>query len=74
MGKGFQKFQKVPLFTAEHVKGVQQDSKLDTSLIRQDLGFEPTPLAEALQYSLSVIDKNWDLYLKPREEKTITVD
>jgi len=74
MGKGFQKFQKVPLFTAEHVKGVLQDSKLDTSLIRKDLDFVPTPLAEALEYSLSIIGKNWDYYLKPREEKTISVD
>jgi len=53
------------------VKGVLQDSKLDTSLIRQDLGFEPTPLADALEYSLSIIGKNWDYYLKPREEKHI---
>lgn len=74
MGKGFQKFQKVPLFTAEHVKGVLQDSKLDTSLIRQDLDFEPTPLKEAMEYSLTIIDKNWDFYLKPREEKTINID
>jgi len=74
MGKGFQKFQKVPLFTAEHVKGVLQDSKLDTSLIRQDLDFEPTPLTEAMEYSLSIIGNNWDFYLKPREEKTIAVD
>ena len=73
LGKGFQKFQKVPLFTAEHVKGVLQDSELDTGLIRKDLGFEPTPLKEAMEYSLSVIGSNWDYYLKPREEKTISI-
>ncbi|MEN8223870.1 MAG: NAD-dependent epimerase/dehydratase family protein [Bacteroidota bacterium] len=73
LGKGFQKFQKVPLFTAEHVKGVLQDSNLDTSLIREDLNFEPTPLPEAVEYSLSIIEKNWDHYLKPREEKVVNI-
>jgi len=73
MGKGFQKFQKVTLFTAEHVKGVLQDSKLDTSLIREELNFEPTTLSDAIEYSLSIIGTNWDYYLKPREEKTINI-
>ena len=73
LGKGFQKFQKVPLFTAEHVKGVLQDSKLDTSLIRKDLDFEPTTLHDALEYSLTMIGNNWDYYLKPRDEKTISI-
>jgi nucleoside-diphosphate-sugar epimerase len=73
MGKGFQKFQKVPLFTAEHVKGVLQDSQLDTSLIRKDLSFEPTALPDAVEYSLSIIGTNWDYYLKPRAEKTINI-
>ena len=73
MGKGFQKFQKVPLFTAEHVKGVMQDSKLDTSLIREDLNFDSTPLPDAIEYCLSIIGGNWDYYLKPREEKTINL-
>ena len=73
LGKGFQRFQKVPLFTAEHVKGVLQNSKLDTKLIREDLDFEPTPLKEALEYSLSVIGRNWDEYLKPRDEKIIDI-
>lgn len=71
MGKGFQRFQKVPLFTAEHVKGVLQDSKLNTSLIRQDLDFQPTPLSEALEYSLAAIGKNWDYFLKPRPERIV---
>jgi NADH dehydrogenase len=73
MGKGFQKFQKVPLFTAEHVKGVMQDSSLDTTLITQDLDFKPTPLKEAMTYSLDIIGDNWDYYLKPREEKIINI-
>lgn len=71
MGKGFQKFQKVPLFTAEHVKGVMQDSNLDTSALKADLDFKPTPLKEALEYSLDIIGNNWDDYLKPRDEKII---
>ena len=73
MGKGFQKFQKVPLFTAEHVKGVMQDSQLDTTMIREDLEFDPTPLKEAMAYSLEIIGTDWDYYLKPREEKVINI-
>ena len=69
MGAFFQKTQKVPLFTAEHVKGVLQDSNLDTSEIKKDLNFEPIPLAEALAYSLEKIEDNWDYYLKPRNEQ-----
>jgi len=71
MGKVFQKTQKVPLFTAEHVKGVLQDSYLDTTALKADLEFKPTPLKEALKYSLDKIGNNWDYYLKHREEKTI---
>jgi len=71
MGRGFQKFQKVPLFTAEHVKGVLQDSRLDTSDLKSDLDFKPTPLEEALTYSLNIIGENWNYYLTPREEKSI---
>ncbi|MEE4255685.1 MAG: NAD-dependent epimerase/dehydratase family protein [Bacteroidales bacterium] len=71
MGRGFQKFQKVPLFTAEHVKGVMQDSRLDTSDLKSDLDFKPTPLEEALTYSLNIIGENWNYYLTPREEKSI---
>jgi NADH dehydrogenase len=70
MGKIFQKIQKVPLFTAEHVKGILQDSNLDTSLIRSDLNFKPTPLEEALRETLSEIGNRWDHYLRPRGEKT----
>jgi len=70
MGRFFQKTQKVPLFTAEHVKGVMQDSNLDTALISADLNFKPTTLEAALEYTLSKIGENWDFYLKPREEKT----
>lgn len=71
LGKFFQKTQKVPLFTAEHVKGVLQDSNLDTTLIKADLGFTPTRLEDAVAYSLEIIGNNWDFYLKPREEKVI---
>jgi len=71
MGRFFQKTQKVPLFTAEHVKGVMQDSNLDTSLIKHDLGDSFTPLEEALKYTLQEIGQDWDLYLKPRNEKVI---
>ena len=71
MGKFFQKVQKVPLFTAEHVKGVMQNSNLDTRMLKDDLDFRPTPLREALEYSLSEIGDNWDYYLKPRKEKTV---
>jgi nucleoside-diphosphate-sugar epimerase len=69
LGRFFQKTQKVPLFTAEHVKGVLQDSNLDTSLIKADLDFRPTPLEEALRETLDTIGTNWNFYLKPREEK-----
>jgi NADH dehydrogenase len=71
LGKLFQKTQKVPLFTSEHVKGVLQDSNLDTSLIKSDLGFEPTSLEDAIKYTLGEIGNNWNYYLTPREEKKI---
>jgi NADH dehydrogenase len=71
MGKTFQKIQKVPLFTAEHVKGVMQDSNLDTAALKEDLEFKPTPLKEALSYCLDEIDSDWDYYIKPRPEKHI---
>jgi NADH dehydrogenase len=68
LGRFFQKTQKVPLFTAEHVKGVMQDSKLDTSKIKEDLGDSFTPLAEALKFTLQEIGQDWDSRLKPRDE------
>jgi len=71
LGRFFQKTQKVPLFTAEHVKGVMQDSRLDTSLITSDLDFKPTPLESSLEYCLSRIGDNWNYYLNPREEKKV---
>jgi dihydroflavonol-4-reductase len=74
MGKFFQKTQKVPLFTAEHVKGVMQDSRLDTSMIKHDLGDSLTPLEEALKYTLDEIGNDWDSYLKPRNEKIISLN
>jgi len=74
LGRFFQKTQKVPLFTAEHVKGILQDSILDTSRLRSDLDFRPTPFAEALRQSLDVIGENWDYYLKPRTEINLIFD
>lgn len=74
LGKIFQKVQKVPLFTAEHVKGILQDSNLNTTALKADLGFEPTPLETALNDSLDQIKTNWDFYLNARPEKTYTFD
>jgi NADH dehydrogenase len=74
LGKFFQAVQKVPVFTAEHVKGVMQDSRLDTNMLREDLDFSPTPLEEALKYTLEVIDKDWDKYLQPRDENITRLD
>jgi len=73
LGGLFQATQKVPVFTAEHVKGILQDSNLNTSMLKEDLGFKATPLEEALEYTLGEINGNWDYYLNPREEKTIEV-
>lgn len=72
LGRFFQKTQKVPLFTREHVKGVLQNSNLDTSLIKADLDFKPTPLEEALRQTLETIGNNWNYYLKPRGEKVVS--
>lgn len=71
LGHIFQRFQRVPVFTAEHVKGVMQDSRLDTTLIKKDLNFQPTPLEAAMEYTLDVIGNDWDHYLSPRKEKEI---
>ncbi|MBE0661624.1 MAG: NAD-dependent epimerase/dehydratase family protein [Bacteroidales bacterium] len=74
LGKFFQKVQKVPMFTAEHVKGILQDSNLDTSAIKADLGFEPAPLETALNESLDEIGTNWNYFLAARPEKTYIFD
>jgi len=71
LGHVFQKTQKVPRFTAEHVKGVLQDSRLNTVAVRKDLDFDPTPLETALKRCLDVIGSNWDLYLQPKPMETI---
>ncbi len=71
LGRFFQMTQKVPLFTAEHVKGVLQDSRLDTEQIRNDLEFTPTPFETALKISLEKIGNNWDYYLHGRPEEKI---
>ncbi|MFW5804966.1 MAG: NAD-dependent epimerase/dehydratase family protein [Bacteroidales bacterium] len=74
LGKLFQSTQKVPVFTAEHVKGILQDSKLNTEALEHDLDFNPTPLKEALQYSLDEIGTDWDKFIAPHPEKTIKID
>jgi nucleoside-diphosphate-sugar epimerase len=73
LGMFFQATQKIPVFTAEHVKGIVQDSNLDTTQIKHDLNFIPTPLEESLKYSLNSIGKNWDYYLNPRHETEMDV-
>lgn len=74
LGRVFQRVQKVPLFTAEHVKGILQDSILDSTALREDLGFCATPLKQALAESLKVIGKDWTHYLGPREERVMRMD
>ncbi len=74
LGKLFQSTQKVPVFTAEHVKGILQDSKLNTEALKRDLDFNPIPLKEALQYSLDEIGTDWDKFIAPHPEKTIKID
>ncbi len=74
MGKFFQAIQKVPVFTAEHVKGIMQDSRLDTLPLEQDLGFSPTPLEEALRQTLDEIGSDWNYYLQPRDERITRPD
>lgn len=71
LGKFFQKVQKVPLFTSEHVKGILQDSNLDTTQISEDLSFKPTPFDQALAESLEAIQTRWDYYLTARNEMVI---
>lgn len=74
LGWFFQKVQKVPLFTAEHVKGVLQDSKLDISDLQRDTGFVPTPFEQALDQSLNAIGNQWNQMLKPRAERVIELE
>lgn len=71
LGKIFQATQKVPVFTAEHVKGILQDSRLDTTDLQEDLDFNPTPIEDALRYSLDKIGTNWDTFINAREEMVI---
>jgi NADH dehydrogenase len=71
LGRFFQATQKVPVFTAEHVKGVLQDSKLDTLQLKADMNFAPTPLEDALRSTLEVINQNWNHYLGEQEEEII---
>jgi len=72
LGIFFQSTQKVPVFTAEHVKGILQDSNLDTSLLEKDLGFKPTSLDESLNFTLKGIGKDWQKHLTARDEIVIS--
>ncbi len=74
LGVLFQKTQKVPLFTVEHVKGILQDSKLDTHALKNDTGFCPTPFEQALGQTLDAIGNNWNTMLKPRAERVIKIN
>lgn len=74
LGKVFQRVQKVPLFTAEHVKGILQDSRLDNQEIKEDLQFKPCPLDESLGHSLKVIGNDWSHYLSARTEEVLKLD
>jgi NADH dehydrogenase len=71
LGKFFQATQKVPVFTAEHVKGILQDSKLHTSVLHNDLQFKPTSMENALRFTLKEIGDNWQYYLSHQPERTI---
>ncbi|MEA3444410.1 MAG: NAD-dependent epimerase/dehydratase family protein, partial [Bacteroidota bacterium] len=73
LGKIFQTTQKVPVFTAEHVKGVLQDSKLNTTMLIKDMDYKPTPLEIAMAETLEKINHNWDKYLDIHEEKVIQI-
>ncbi len=73
LGKFFQSVQKVPVFTAEHVKGVLQDSNLDTTQLQKDLDFKPTPLKDALSCTLQEIGNDWGKYMSKRDEEIIKI-
>ncbi len=73
LGRFFQSTQKVPVFTAEHVKGILQDSHLNTDQLKQDLDFEPTPIYEALSATLKEIGNNWDGFIAARPENTVNL-
>ncbi|HPG31191.1 MAG TPA: hypothetical protein PLQ81_10440, partial [bacterium] len=67
----FQLTQERPLFTLEHIKGILQDSNLDTSELKKDLDFKPTPLKTALKECLDKIGNNYDYYIKGWGERVI---
>ena len=74
LGRMFQHVQKVPLFTEEHVKGVLQDTKLDSTFIKKDLAFTPTTLEKALTASMKVIGDDWNEFLKPKAERKVDLE
>jgi NADH dehydrogenase len=71
LGLIFEKTQKIPLFTSEHVKGVLQSSYLNTEKIKKDLDFIPTPFDQALEFCINKINNNWNYYMRRREEEVI---
>ncbi|MBP7652345.1 NAD-dependent epimerase/dehydratase family protein [Candidatus Dependentiae bacterium] len=73
IAKYFQLTQKRPLFTLEHIKGILQDSNLDTSELVKDLNFKPTPLNTALKECLDKLGDNWNYYLNGWNERVIKI-
>jgi hypothetical protein len=74
MGWFFTRIQSTPLFTAEHVMGVTQDSILSTEEVRNDVGFAATPFRRALSYCLDSIGDDWASMLKPRPERVVELN
>jgi NADH dehydrogenase len=73
MGWFFSRVQDEPVFTAEHVVGVIQDSVLSTDDLHRDLAPELTPFRRALEYSLSEIGDDWGSMLQARPERVMVL-
>jgi len=71
LGWFFSRVQRTPIFTAEHVVGVTQDSILSTDELRSDLGLEATPFRLALEYSLDRIGDDWVSMMQPHPERVV---
>lgn len=72
LGKIFERTQRVPLFTEEHVKGVLQNSRLDIREVAEDLGYAPSRLDNVLAYCLGEIHDNWSSMLSPSPERILS--
>ncbi len=70
LGKIFERLFKNPPFTSEQIKEYIQYYTLDTSKVKKDLNFNPTPLKEILKEILNK-SRDYDYYIKPRKEITI---